>query len=234
MKKITLLFILFFSSFNGFACDCDFNIINLYQKANFVAKIKVLKNHINEQPDVSNYKVDIQTLSLYKGNTTPSVYINGYNGVPHKLISSCDFSLPVNTESLIFGFENDDKIYISYCSTIMYNIPESIVKLNLLKSKVSNYTSNAPFSSTYLTYIPSNIFENYPRNFYGKSYIIKLTIDKDKIVTNVEFVSDVEPEIQKNLASDIKNKIEWKKRLADINTNYSYSFLTEFFTFNLP
>ena len=34
MKKL-LLFVLFFSALNSFACDCDFNIINLYQKADF-------------------------------------------------------------------------------------------------------------------------------------------------------------------------------------------------------
>jgi hypothetical protein len=233
MKKL-LLFILFFSSLNAFACDCDFNIINLYQKADFVAKIKVLKNHVNEPSDASNYKVDIQTLSLFKGNTTSSVYINGYNGVPAKLITSCDFSLPVNTEILIFGSNNDDKIYVNYCTSITHDMPESIVKLNFLKVKANNYTSNAPFSSTYLTYIPSKIFKDYPTSFYGKSYIIKLTIDKDKTVSDIEFVSDLDTETKENLANDIKNKIDWKKKLADINTNYSYSFLTEFFAYNLP
>ena len=233
MKKL-LLFILFFSSLNAFACDCDFNIINLYQKADFVAKIKVLKNHVNEPSDASNYKVDIQTLSLFKGNTTSSVYINGYNGVPAKLITSCDFSLPVNTEVLIFGSKTDGKIYINYCSSITHNMLEYIVKLDFLKAKANNYTSNAPFSSTYLTHISSKIFKDYPINFYGKSYIIKLTIDKDKTVSNVEFVSDFDVESKKKVANDIKNKIDWKKKLAEVNTNYSYSFLTEFFANNLP
>lgn len=234
MKRLTIIIFLIICNLSAFACDCDFNTTSLYQKASFIAKIQVIKNYKNEIDTIPSYKVDINPVVIYKGEKINSIYINGYYRIPNRPFTSCDFYLNETSEYLIFGFKDGDKVYVSYCTKLSPDFALShYPKLELLKKKAGNYISNSPFTTSSRTWIPYDIFKGYPKDFYGKTYFVKITINKEKEISNIEFLSDFEEDIQDKLTGDINN-INWKKRLAEINTNYSYSFISEFIPFDIP
>ncbi|MGV3546648.1 MAG: hypothetical protein ACO1N4_06265 [Pedobacter sp.] len=234
MKKLTLILLLSIIKITAFACDCDFNTTVLYQKANFVAKIKIVKNHKNEVDTIPSYKVDIKPLVIYKGETINSIYVHGYYKIPNKPFTSCDFYFNETSEYLVFGFKEGNSIYVDYCTKLSQDFAlDHYPKLNFLKNAIGNYTSNSPFTTNSRTSIPYNIFKEYPKNFYGKAYFVKITINEEKEVDNIELLSKFDKDLQERLIGDIK-KIDWKKRLSEINTTYSYSFISEFTAFNIP
>ncbi|MFN0254631.1 hypothetical protein [Pedobacter ureilyticus] len=234
MKRLTLILLFVILKTSAFACDCDFNTTILYQKASFVAKIRIVKNHKNEVDTIPSYKVDIKPLVIYKGETTNSIYVPGYYKIPNKPFTSCDFYFNETSEYLIFGFKEGSNIYVDYCTILSQDFAaDHYPKLIFLKTVIGNYTSNSPFTTNSRTSIPYNIFKEYPNEFYGKTYFVKITINKEKEVDNIELLSKFDKDLQERIIGDIK-KINWKKRFSEINTTYSYSFISEFMAFNIP
>jgi hypothetical protein len=100
--RIILTFSLWFLTISlSQACVCDSEVLKDCIKADFIAEVKVVKAYQNEKSDYHFYKIDIETIVIYKGKKQTSLYVYGSNG--NGMWTSCDLHVPVNTTWLVYA-----------------------------------------------------------------------------------------------------------------------------------
>lgn len=110
MKKTLLIILFYFFSNSAFSCVCDgANLIENFQRSEFVAKVKILKI-TNIENDFDYQNAEIEVLELYKGEKIKTIKIN------YAINSSCALYVPENSIWLVFASTYNEKLSFGYCS----------------------------------------------------------------------------------------------------------------------
>ncbi len=221
MKNILQITIFLFS-IGVFACDCmQPNLTEKYSKSDLVARVKIVKNYLNENSD-ELYKTDIIINELFKGDKVNSIYVAGRSD--GKFGSSCSLFIPENTELIIYTSKNKKGEYvIGMCSGLLtfydWNIKKQEKELKILrmfKTKNINFTNKISYRNE------SNLqkeLEQFKGIELKKSYgIYEITFESNLRIKHVKEISGFEMLINKKLI-DIIKKTKWKsfdKGIKDI------------------
>lgn len=117
--RITLSIILAFLSFTpASACRCDLitsTTIENIQNANYISLIKV--KNILSAGSREYFKIIIDELVLYEGNSTNEILVTGANkSIDSTYWTSCDLGIEINDEWLIYSNESSGKTWLLPCS----------------------------------------------------------------------------------------------------------------------
>lgn len=161
MKKIILFSFSILLAILGNTCTCLSNhLINDFENAAFVAKIRVIKVTPDPQNN-SNHILEIEIQELYKGDSTNQIILHSWSN------SSCAMMVNENTEWIIYASRlANGKISFGFCSrhTVVSNIYSGV-----------NLTNNPEFLKKHEQNIKSQIgilrflksLKNIPRNDFN-------------------------------------------------------------------
>ncbi len=189
------------------ACDClSPKFTEKYMGADFVARVLIRKVYMNKGENMF-YKSDIVIHDLYKGTPIKSIEIEGSSDGRKR--SSCDISLPENTELLVYAREITKRKYrFDSCSGyVILNAENSAANqreldmLNLLRKRKINYTNKIWFGKR-------NGFQAELERFKGVQLnrdfaMYEMTMSKNMTVKKVEqiigFGNEVDDELRQIL-----------------------------------
>lgn len=112
MKKLILIFLLFFWAKLA-ACSCaDTPLAVEFQESDMVARVKIISEQSTKHKGVIKYR--LQVLEQYKGKPSQELYYSTMAG------TSCESSLDKNTEMIIFAIKDETGNYsMGPCSKTM-------------------------------------------------------------------------------------------------------------------
>ncbi|SFJ23699.1 hypothetical protein [Olleya namhaensis] len=221
MKKI-LYIIMLLLSVKSFACKCSTqNIENNYIQSDFVAKIKILKKYLNIENN-DYYKVDIQILDLYKGNSVKSIFI--YGNYLNRQDSACWIFTQINEDLVIYATKTNQNYQLEMCSNILRvnrktnsnttnkRHQKEIKILENLKLNKVEFTNHIRFTSE--DFHPMRR-ENYGIKLKREFAIFELTFNEDLSVKCVKKIQGFRNKIDRNIKSFFKTS-QW----SSLNKNY--------------
>lgn len=211
MTKIRLLlFISLLTTLQGFACMCIPTTLNSkYIGADFVARIKIIKNHPNKGEE-EIYKSDIEVLELFKGKPTTSLLMQGSSD--GKKRSTCDLLFKENSEVLVYAGKNKKRVYQLYqCSDPVtkegYELKifeRELAALRVLKEQSINYTHNSHYGTDI-----DQLLGNYRGIVLDKSFAIyEITFTENTQVDSIRIISGFSDSFDKPFIESLK-KARW-------------------------
>lgn len=209
MKKYLLLVFLV-TSLKGLACSCGFlTLSEKYIEADFVARIKLLKNYPN-QGEKEIYKSDIEILELFKGKLTTSLWMEGSSdGIKR---STCDLLFKENTEIIVYAEKRKDGDYMLYqCSDPVTNegynrkfFIKELSVLRFLKDQNITYTHKSRYGTN-----THDLLEKYKGVSFDKTFAIYEIIFTEKSqVDSVRSVIGFSESFDKQFIESLK-KARW-------------------------
>lgn len=114
--RISVVLLLLLSSIATRACICMHSSFKEeIDRSNYISLARVLD--IVSIGSKREYKVKIEELVLYKGNSVNQVFVNGANRfLDSTFFTSCDIDFKIGQEWVIFGFAKNDSTKTDYCS----------------------------------------------------------------------------------------------------------------------
>ncbi|KQR70593.1 hypothetical protein [Pedobacter sp. Leaf176] len=233
MKRFSILLILSIITAKLFACSCvSGTITENFYKANFVAIAEILKTNTNEKGK-DFYTVDISVKELYKGISSRSINIGGYNGVQQW--SSCDIKLIPGSKWLFFGYKDKKgKFYSGYCSMQRADDHNFIKRkcafiLSVLKKNAGNFVEKIPYNLPYLNY---DNYKTYSADKTGMYCLFSVKLDSNLNIEKIIFYTDDNEIIKKKLQNELK-KCSFKDYAIknNLNTSQGFSYIFEVYPY---
>lgn len=231
-KPILLVFILSLAfTLSSYACSCSIfdTVTSQYQKADFVATLKIIRNYKNFPDTNQYYKADVEIIDLYKGKTLKSIYILGNNG--GNTYNSCGTYIKEGETRLIFGSFEGNTISTYLCTS--YNNPN---ETNYMSSRVGERLQLLKKHSKKSTIRFLNEMTIYPFDFkqiYNPKLInhfslVKLTINRNGLIKQVKFITN-DNDTLKKAYQEYFNQPNWPDRLKKISNKNNSENITVVF-----
>lgn len=184
MKKIILIFLLFFWAKLA-ACSCaDTSLAVEFQESDMVARVKIISEQSTKHKGVIKYR--LQVLEQYKGKPSQVLYYSTMAG------TSCESSLDKNTEMIIFAIKDETGNYsMGPCSKTMrlsndkkglQEKQEAIQLLHLLKKNTLPALDSALFDISQHALLKGLSASDFKRNFA----VFELEFNEDGQVKNIK------------------------------------------------
>jgi len=166
MKQVLFFFILNIFSFTSIACSCiTAPMIESYETADFVARVKILKVIPNPN-NTENHLLTIEILELFKGDSTSKIILNS------RLNTSCAFMVNAQTEWILFAHKNSkNELIFGMCNKYFEINRIPISKYSIENQRLfSNYTNSLNRQLTMLRLLKSKKID--PINEYNLNIYI--------------------------------------------------------------
>lgn len=180
-----------------------------YIEADFVARIRILKNHPNKG-EKELYKSDIEVLELFKGKLTQSLLMEGSSD--GKKRSTCDLLFKENSEVLIYARKNRKGVYqLTPCSDPVLragyelkNFERELAALRVLKEQNITYTHQSRYGTQ--TY---ELLQKYSGISVDKNFaIFEITFKEKEQVDSIRCISGFRESFDKEFMESLK-KARW-------------------------
>lgn len=184
MKKIILIFLLFFWAKLA-ACSCaDTSLAVEFQESDMVARVKIISEQSTKHKGVIKYR--LQVLEQYKGKPSQELYYSTMEG------TSCESSLSKNTEMIIFAIKDETGNYsMGPCSKTMsfsndkrglQEKKEAIQLLHLLKKNTLPVLDRSLFDISQQALLKGLSASDFKRNLA----VFELEFNEDGQVKNIK------------------------------------------------
>ncbi len=233
MKKILIFLVL-----NGFfqtaeACRCSPNFFESCINADFIGEVKITKTYKKESSDAAHryYKVDVETITVYKGEKQQTLYFYGSNDSTSW--GSCDLTVAPNTTWLVYSTKDvrgnfsigactpshkvrsTFNLYdsLAYGKKMLDNIVANEKRERDFVLQMNKYTKDfgkqIPHSFGLSSYIP-NVY-TYLNTFKGQTFdkqfgLYKIILNKDCTLKKVVVVKSFGRKFDKKLINFIKKQ----------------------------
>lgn len=229
-KKLSIFILLILSIHaNSIACQCSINetITSEYQKADFVATLKIVKNYKNFPDTNQYYKADVEIVDLYKGRSLKSILILGNND--GDTYNSCGTFIKEGETRLIFGSYKENQITTYLCtsyhkpSELSYQRNKIREKLILLKKYSKN---NIIGFVNEMTIYPYDLIQSYKPELSNKYSLVKITIENNKTIKKIKFLTKDNDSLKRTYKNYFYNTIDWDRRLKRITNKTNSKNMT--------
>jgi len=232
-KPILLVFILSLAfTLSSYACSCSIfdTVTSQYQKADFVATLKIIKIYKNFPDTNQYYKADVEIIDLYKGKTLRSIYILGNNG--GSIYNSCGTFIEEGETRLIIGSFEGNMITTYLCTSfykpneVNYKNNRIAERLTLLKKHVKN---NSISFINEMTIYPYDFKQNYKPELINYFSLVKVIINRNGLIKQVKFITNDSDTLKKAYLDYFNNIINWTNRLKKISNKNNSENITVVF-----